>query len=345
MNSIDKQYQILLQSILDYGVEKSDRTGTGTKSIFGYTIRHRMSDGFPLLTTKKMPWKTIVTELLWFLKGDTNIKYLLDNGCNIWTGDAYKNYLKWAGNGPLTIEEFSDEIKINPTFAARYGELGPIYGKQWRCWSAGSLEDKHGFGNIDQIIRLIKDLKTNPDSRRLMVSAWNVSEINQMILPPCHYGFQVYTRELSYEEKKLYTYKHFSNVAQFDLDAFEKFNIPSRAISLMWNQRSVDTFLGLPFNIASYALLLTIIAKEVNMIPDELIGNLGDTHLYLNHIEQAKEQIEREAFDLPTLKHLKEDSFYKSLSEDQSLYSHLDNADFELVNYQSHPAIKAPLSN
>jgi thymidylate synthase len=178
-----------------------------------------------------------------------------------------------------------------------------------------------------------------------MVSAWNVSEINQMILPPCHYGFQVYTRELSYEEKKLYTYKHFSNVAQFDLDAFEKFNIPSRAISLMWNQRSVDTFLGLPFNIASYALLLTIIAKEVNMVPDELIGNLGDTHLYLNHIEQAKEQIEREAFDLPTLKHLKEDSFYKSLSEDQSLYSHLDNTDFELVNYQSHPAIKAPLSN
>jgi len=345
MNSIDKQYQILLQSILDYGVEKSDRTGTGTKSIFGYTIRHKMSDGFPLLTTKKMPWKTIVTELLWFLKGDTNIKYLLDNGCNIWTGDAYKHYLKWAGNGPLTIEEFSDEIKINPTFAARYGELGPIYGKQWRCWSAGSLEDKHGFGNIDQIIRLIKDLKTNPDSRRLMVSAWNVSEINQMILPPCHYGFQVYTRELSYEEKKLYTYKHFSNVAQFDLDAFEKFNIPSRAISLMWNQRSVDTFLGLPFNIASYALLLTIIAKEVNMVPEELIGNLGDTHLYLNHIEQAKEQIEREAFDLPTLNHLKEDSFYKSLSEDQSLYSHLDNTDFELVNYQSHPAIKAPLSN
>jgi thymidylate synthase len=339
MNSIDKQYQILLQSILDYGVEKSDRTGTGTKSIFGYTIRHKMSDGFPLLTTKKMPWKTIVTELLWFLKGDTNIKYLLDNGCNIWTGDAYKHYLKWAGNGPLTIEEFSDEIKINPTFAARYGELGPIYGKQWRCWSAGSLEDKHGFGNIDQIIRLIKDLKTNPDSRRLMVSAWNVSEINQMILPPCHYGFQVYTRELSYEEKKLYTYKHFSNVAQFDLDAFEKFNIPSRAISLMWNQRSVDTFLGLPFNIASYALLLTILAKEVNMIPEELIGNLGDTHLYLNHIEQAKEQIDREPFELPKL-----DMDYREGEYDKNLTDFVPD-DFYLIDYQSHPAIKAPLSN
>jgi thymidylate synthase len=168
--------------------------------------------------------------------------------------------------------------------------------------------------SVDQIANLINDLKTNPDSRRLMVNAWNVGELDQMVLPPCHYGFQCYVRDGKY-------------------------------LSLMWNQRSVDTFLGLPFNIASYALLLTILAKEVNMIPDELIGNLGDTHLYLNHIEQAKEQIEREAFDLPTLNHLKEDSFYKSLSEDQSLYSHLDNTDFELVNYQSHPTIKAPLSN
>jgi thymidylate synthase len=347
MNSIDTQYQILLQSILDYGVEKSDRTGTGTKSIFGYTIRHKMSDGFPLLTTKKMPWKTIVTELLWFLKGDTNIKYLLDNGCNIWTGDAYKSYREARPNDrdAYTIEEFAEKIKTNPEFAAKYGELGPIYGKQWRSWGAGLLEDKHGLGNIDQIAKLIEDLKTNPDSRRLMVSAWNVGELNEMVLPPCHYGFQVYTRELSYEEKKLYTYKHFSNQPQFDLDAFEKFNIPSRAISLMWNQRSCDLFLGIPFNIASYALLLTIIAKEVNMIPEELIGNLGDTHLYLNHIEQAKEQIERESYELPTLKHLKDDSFYKSLSEDQSLYAHLENTDFILENYTCHPTIKAPLSN
>ena len=346
MNSIDTQYQILLQSILDYGVEKSDRTGTGTKSIFGYTIRHKMSDGFPLLTTKKMPWKTIVTELLWFLKGDTNIKYLLDNGCNIWTGDAYKNYVKHQDTEEVgTMDWFINKIKTNDEFTSMWGDLGPIYGKQWRSWGAGSLEDKYGFGNIDQIETLIQDLKTNPDSRRLMVNAWNVGEIDRMVLPPCHYGFQVYTRELSYEEKKLYTYKHFSNQPQFDLDAFEKFNIPSRAISLMWNQRSVDTFLGLPFNIASYALLLTIIAKEVNMIPDELIGNLGDTHLYLNHIEQAKEQIERESYELPTLKHLKDDSFYKSLSEDQSLYAHLENTDFILENYTCHPTIKAPLSN
>jgi thymidylate synthase len=344
MNSIDKQYQILLQSILDYGVEKSDRTGTGTKSIFGYTIRHKMSDGFPLLTTKKMPWKTIVTELLWFLKGDTNIKYLIDNGCHIWNGDAIKNYEKHNGEidwgSFITKEEAFVESMKNEEFAERWGDLGPIYGKQWRSWGAGSVEDKYGFGNIDQIERLIQDLKTNPDSRRLMVSAWNVGELDRMVLPPCHYGFQVYTRELSYEEKKLYTYKHFSNQPQFDLDAFEKFNIPSRAISLMWNQRSVDTFLGLPFNIASYALLLTIIAKEVNMIPEELVGNLGDTHLYLNHIEQAKEQIGRDFYELPTLKI----NPNNEMRLGGGIFTYV-NTDFTLENYKCHPVIKAPLSN
>ena len=350
MNSIDTQYQILLQSILDYGVEKSDRTGTGIKSIFGYTIRHKMSDGFPLLTTKKMPWKTIVTELLWFLKGDTNIKYLVENNCHIWDGDAYKRYVNSPEvKIPYSKEDFINKIKTDKEWEDKWGELGPIYGKQWRSWEVDTSylgDDEWTAGkDIDQIANLINDLKTNPDSRRLMVSAWNVGELDQMVLPPCHYGFQVYTRELSYEEKKLYTYKHFSNQPQFDLDAFEKFNIPSRAISLMWNQRSADLFLGIPFNIASYALLLTIIAKEVNMIPEELIGNLGDTHLYLNHIEQAKEQIEREFYELPTLKHLKDDSFYKSLSEDQSLYAHLENTDFILENYTCHPTIKAPLSN
>jgi thymidylate synthase len=180
-----------------------------------------------------------------------------------------------------------------------------------------------------------------------MVNAWNVGELDQMVLPPCHYGFQVYTRELTWEEQVQWVMKNtdaeWENV--YIVEEIAKPTTPKRAISLMWNQRSVDTFLGLPFNIASYGLLLEIIAKEVNMVPDQLIGNLGDVHLYLNHIEQAKEQIERESFDLPTLKHLKADSFYESLSEDQSLYSHLANTDFELVNYQSHPAIKAPLSN
>jgi thymidylate synthase len=348
MNSIDKQYQILLQSILDYGVEKSDRTGTGTKSIFGYTIRHRMSDGFPLLTTKKVSFKNIVVELLWFLRGDTNIKYLLDNGCNIWTGDAYKSYREPRPNDrdAYTIEEFAEAIKTNPDFAARYGELGPIYGAQWRKW--GGLQDLTDDDQpiyLDQIANLINDLKTNPDSRRLMVSAYNVGELDQMVLPPCHYGFQVYTRELTYEEKKAYIDKHFSGKAQLTLSDFEKFNIPTRAISLMWSQRSADVFLGIPYNIASYALLLEILAKEVNMVPDELIGNLGDTHLYLNHIEQAKEQMERDSYELPTLKHLKDDSFYESLSKDQSLYLHLESSDFVLENYRSHPAIKAPLSN
>jgi thymidylate synthase len=260
MNSIDTQYQILLQSILDYGIEKSDRTGTGTKSIFGYTIRHRMSDGFPLLTTKKMPWKTIVTELLWFLKGDTNIKYLLDNGCNIWTGDAYKSYREARPNDrdAYTIEEFAEQIKTNPDFAARYGELGPIYGKQWRSWVSDRDMDYGTETSVDQIANLINDLKTNPDSRRLIVNAWNVGELDQMVLPPCHYGFQVYTRELSREERIENYNSKFENKIEVPFiklnlgDAIEntidmtlsQVNISTRAISLMWNQRSVDTFLG-----------------------------------------------------------------------------------------------------
>jgi thymidylate synthase len=344
MNSIDTQYQILLQSILDYGIEKSDRTGTGTKSIFGYTIRHRMSEGFPLLTTKKMPWKTIVTELLWFLKGDTNIKYLLDNGCNIWTGDAYKSYREARSNNKdaYTIEEFAEQIKTNPNFAARYGELGPIYGAQWRKWPSTDLAG----GSIDQIKSLIHNLKHNPDSRRLMVSAWNVDALEDMVLPPCHYGFQVYTRELSRAERVENYNSKFENKIDVPFikvnleDAIEntidtaltQANIPTRAISLMWNQRSVDTFLGLPFNIASYALLLTMIADEVNMIPDQLIGNLGDTHLYLNHIEQAQEQITRTPYPLPTVQ-VRDGIFCSSVN------------DIILENYVCHPTIKAPLSN
>jgi thymidylate synthase len=310
MNKLDKQYQDLLQTILDYGVEKKDRTGTGTKSIFGYTIRHNMKDGFPVLTTKKMAWKTMVTELLWFLRGDTNIKFLVDNGCHIWDGDAYKNYSDQVQAWEPHLDEkmFVDRIKTDDEFAEKWGELGPVYGKQWRSWSAGVLEDKHGLGNIDQIQNLIRDLKTNPDSRRLMVNAWNVGELDQMTLPPCHYGFQCYVREGKY-------------------------------LSLMWNQRSVDTFLGLPFNIASYGLLLTILAKEVNMVPDQLIGNLGDTHLYLNHIEQAKEQIGREPFELPTL-----NQFPTYEGSRPSIESYVVS-DFTLKDYQSHPSIKALLSN
>jgi thymidylate synthase len=316
MNKLDKQYQDLLQTILDYGVEKKDRTKTGTKSIFGYTIRHNMQDGFPVLTTKKMAFKTMVTELLWFLRGDTNIKFLVDNGCHIWDGDAYKNYIsktnEYKGDWPDTIDEFINKIKTDDEFAKKFGDLGKIYGSQWRSWTGYENNTKvSGVYNeyqIDQIANLINDLKTNPDSRRLMVNAWNVGELDQMVLPPCHYGFQCYVRDGKY-------------------------------LSLMWNQRSVDTFLGLPFNIASYGLLLTILAKEVNMVPDQLIGNLGDTHLYLNHIEQAKEQIGREPFELPTL-----NQFPTYEGSRPSIESYVVS-DFTLKDYQSHPSIKALLSN
>ena len=294
MNNIDKQYQQLLQDILDNGVTKKDRTGTGTISVFGRQIRHKMSEGFPLLTTKKMAWKTMVTELLWFLRGDTNIKYLVDNNCHIWDGDAYKRFTYYTDE-ETTMERFIELIKTDNEFAQKWGELGPIYGRQWRNWDATF------DGGVDQIHTLINDLKTNPDSRRLMVSAWNVGELDQMVLPPCHYGFQVYTRELSLKERIIYFRDNISvngegwpGSDEECLKFLNERNVPKRAISLMWNQRSVDTFLGLPFNIASYGLLLEIIAKEVNMVPDELIGNLGDVHLYSNHVDQAKEQIGRD---------------------------------------------------
>jgi thymidylate synthase len=441
MNSLDKQYTNLLQDILDNGVKKQDRTGTGTISVFGRQIRHKMSGGFPLLTTKKMYWKGIVTELIWFLRGDTNIKYLVDNNCHIWDGDAYKNYkskINLQNNWEITLrvggvdtigqqellsqEEFINKIKTDDEFAKTWGDLGPIYGKQWREWTYLTREQKEDIDGIDeeicgadmwdgirhyrtfdQISNSINLLKTNPDSRRNKVSAWNVGELDEMTLPPCHTDFQFYTRELSLEERIELWYQQNQNETgkrgMWEIDYVESyeghkklnsFNIPKRAISLMWNQRSVDTFLGLPFNIASYGLLLEIIAKAVNMVPDELIGNLGDTHLYLNHIEQAKEQIgrdltdeeryhiwftnnyetgmerffdpnklpnfddeyyeltpkrNREPYPLPTLKHMKTDDFYKSLSEDVSLFTHLDINDFSAEGYQSHPHIKATLSN
>jgi thymidylate synthase len=265
-----------------------------------------------------MPFKTIVTELLWFLRGDTNIKYLVDNNCHIWDGDAYKRYSITMGMTgqveSLSQEEFINKIKTDDKFAERWGELGPIYGKQWRSWeniqtqdytmSSGLNSVRNVKTQIDQIANLISDLKTNPDSRRLMVNAWNVGELDQMVLPPCHYGFQVYTRELSLRERKdhaidilryesLLDYGHSKNEDDIFIELMDKWNVPTRAISLMWNQRSVDTGLGLPFNIASYGLLLTMLAEEVNMVPDQLIGNLGDVHLYSNHVEPIKEQFGR----------------------------------------------------
>jgi len=497
MNKLDLDYQNLLQDILDNGVKKQTRNGE-VLSVFGRQIRHKMSDGFPLLTTKKMAWKSIVTELIWFLRGDTNIKYLVDNDCHIWDGDCYKHFYKEAsnikiayeegdliGSQPdinnmfsnadelviLTKEEFINKIKTDDEFAKKWGELGKIYGFQWRNWGGwkdikqtGFLHktdngwtvkwsDLHSFvngtewlttpiqdsdqslysdedegkkvyyknitlgyneksfcpiqvakviddkfdkyvGGIDQIQNLINDLKTNPDSRRMVVSAWAVHDLPNMVLPPCHYGFQVYTRELSFEERHLMYCKSFENTddthkGSSDVDKMTEYhnnrNIPTRAISLMWNQRSVDTFLGLPFNIASYGLLLEIIAKAVNMVPDELIGNLGDVHLYSNHVEQAKEQIgrertheemvemyyaienkkdrenkwtwqtrfednniskhTREPYPLPTLKINSGNENWHLLDIDDIVYSLDNELTFKLENYQSHPSIKAPLSN
>ena len=328
MNKLDKQYQELLQDILDNGVEKEDRTGTGTLSVFGRQIRHKMSDGFPLLTTKKMAWKVMVTELLWFLRGDTNIKYLIDNGCNIWNGDAYKAYLnknavkhQWERGGDVAdMEMFLDVVQNEAE--SDFGELGPIYGKQWRGWFG--YDDNVDPVFVDQIANLIEELKTNPDSRRLMVSAWNVGDLPKMVLPPCHYGFQVFTRKTTREEKIVNPGKY-------------------RAISLMWNQRSVDTFLGLPFNIASYGLLLEILAKEVNMIPGELIGNLGDVHLYSNHLEQAREQINREPYELSEV--VINDEFWNPDASFLDQIEHIQPDDFYIKKYQSHARIKAPLSN
>ena len=314
MNRLDEQYRGILGEVLHNGTKKGDRTGTGTYSKFGMQIRHKMSDGFPLLTTKKIAVKTMMTELKWFLKGDTNIKYLVDNNCNIWNGDAYKNYRNKFEPAPYqftpdTMEEFIDRIKTDEHFAAVWGDLGPVYGKQWRSWKGdtwleGSTDGTEGSylqsKHIDQIQNLIEDLKTNPDSRRLLVNAWNVGELEGMTLPPCHYGFQCY--------------------------------VINGELSLMWNQRSVDTFLGLPFNIASYGMLLLLLCEEAGLKPGDLIGNLGDVHLYNNHIEQAKEQISREGFDLPTIK----------VSNVDILNGEFD---YEVKDYNYNPAIKAPLSN
>jgi thymidylate synthase len=388
MNNLDKSYLELLQDILDNGIRKDDRTGTGTISVFGRQIRHKMSEGFPLLTTKKMYFKGIVTELLWFLRGDTNIKHLVDNDCHIWDGDAYKNYeskrLKWEigriGEIPkLSKEEFINKIKTDDEFAKTWGELGPVYGKQWRSWGRKNVtiydwkdvkgsdqykaveaikngEDVAKYGvkieyqnnSIDQIQNLINDLKTNPDSRRLMVTAWNPDDLHEMTLPPCHYGFQVYTRELSDKERIEWMggkiQEKYPALVEQQIKHCDEYNVPKRAISLMFNMRSNDVPLGLPFNLASYGLLLEIIAKEVNMVPDELIASLGDAHIYINQIDGVKEQLTREPYELPKLviDHFDENNHYIGDMDDISEYN---ISQFKLENYKSHPAIKIPLSN
>ena len=299
-NKLDLDYKELLEDVLKNGIEKEDRTGTGTLSLFGKSIRHNMSDGFPVLTTKKIPLKTVSTELKWFLKGDTNIKYLVENGCNIWTGDAYKQYVKvWEYDldEPLSEEDFVERIKTDEDFARVWGELGPTYGKQWR-----SIQDTFSptLIPIDQLRNLIQEIKKNPNSRRLLVSSWAVDKIRNMILPPCHYAFQCY--------------------------------VADGKLSLMWSQRSADLFLGVPFNISSYGMLLLLLCKETGYKPGELIGNFGDIHLYKNHLEQAKEQISRKPYELPELTVLNVDVLKGEFN-------------YVIENYNYHPTIKAPLSN
>lgn len=371
-NNVDKQYLELLNYILKNGVKKSDRTGTGTLSVFDYTLKFNISEGFPALTSKKVYLKGVIHELLWFLNGDTNIKYLVDNDVNIWNGDAFKHYTtnvkfdstgKWCKSiknddneyyhpEPYTKKEFIEKIKIDQKFADKWGELGPIYGSQWRYWEHMSKKEKESQAiglegcvneHIDQIEVLIETLKTNPDSRRLIVSAWNVADLDSMTLVPCHYVFQCYTQELSLDERIELGYKLadpfdwdllIGNTSEQNLNLIcDEQNIPKRKLSLKWNQRSVDVFLGLPFNIVSYAILLEILAKEVNMVPHELIFSGGDVHLYLNHIDQAKEQLTRETFELPKLEFSK-----KEITD----YRY---EDFNIINYKSAGILKGELSN
>lgn len=286
-----KQYLDLLQHILDKGIYKGDRTGTGTYSTFGYQMRFNLQDGFPLVTTKKVYLKGIIHELLWFLKGDTNIKYLVDNNVNIWNEWPFEIFKKSKDYQGETLAEFVEKIKTDNQFASIYGELGPVYGHQWR-----------NFNGVDQIAELISQIKTNPNSRRLIISAWNPAEVNAMALPPCH--------------------------------CFIQFYVVNNQLSCQLYQRSADTFLGVPFNIASYSLLTMMIAQVCNLELGDFVHTFGDVHLYSNHIEQAKLQLNRQPFPLPTMKI---NPAVKNIFD-------FKYEDFTLENYQSHPAIKAEVA-
>lgn len=381
MNRLDKDYLNLCKNILDNGVKKNDRTGTGTMSLFGNMIKYNFEDGkFPILTTKKMAWKSIVTELLYFLNGRTDLRYLIDNDCHIWDGDAYKNYcnhvksndsiwnewMRLNNDGSLSMytkNEFIEKIKIDDNFSKKWGEMISIYGKSWRNWSNGvhglrkleSNEQEESYNKyiyeeykgVDQIKNLINELKNNPDSRRLMVNAWKVDEINNYILPPCHFNFQCYTEIMKpmerYNRFNKYATENSLDVTGMSTDqAMEHYNFPTRKLSLLYSSRSIDIPLGFPFNISSYGLLLEIISIIVNMLPNDLICSMGDSHIYLNQIDGIKEQINRESFELPKL------DISKHLKKIRNIDEFLDKCtidDFKLIGYKYHPSIKIPLSN
>ena len=295
-----KQYLDLLRTIRHEGVVRGDRTGTGTKGIFGYQMRFNLAEGFPLLTTKRVFMKGVIHELLWFLSGDTNIKYLVDNGVHIWDSDAFRYYNELCvkhGVLPVDLDTFLSAAGVDsPIEGYRFGDLNHVYGYQWRSWPS------HDGGTIDQIKQVIHTIKTNPSSRRMIVSAWNVADVEDMALPPCHTMFQ--------------------------------FFVADGKLSCQLYQRSGDTFLGVPFNIASYALLTMMIAKECGLEAGDFVHTLGDAHLYLNHQEQAREQLQREPRALPKMR----------LNPDVKSIFDYTYEDFELVGYDPHPAIKAPLS-
>ena len=253
------EYLNLCKTILEKGTKKDDRTGTGTISYFGYQMRFNLEEGFPLLTTKRVHLKSIIHELLWFISGDTNIKYLVDNGVRIWNDWPFASYQKSAEYKGETIEEFAEKIKESEEFAEKWGKLGPVYGKQWR-----------NFGGVDQLEELINQIKTNPTSRRLIISAWNPAEINQMALPPCH--------------------------------CFMQFYVNDGKLSCQLYQRSADVFLGVPFNIASYSLFTMMIAQVCGLKYGTFVHTIGDAHIYLNHLEQINTQLSREPRALPTMK-------------------------------------------
>ena len=299
-----KQYLNLMKHILDEGVKKEDRTGTGTVSVFGYQMRFDLEDSFPLLTTKRVNLDSIIHELLWFISGDTNISYLVKNGVNIWNDWPYQSYLKQTHQEkdyPMHSKEWKDEmkkfieqIKSDDDFAKVYGDLGPVYGRQWR-----------NFEGVDQLNQVVEDIKSSPDSRRLIVSAWNPKDIPVMVksgLPPCHTLFQFYVSE--------------------------------GRLSCQLYQRSADVFLGVPYNIASYAILTMMVAQATGLKPGEFIHTLGDAHLYSNHLEQVEEQLARVPFPCPKL----------SINKDKDSIFNFSISDFELINYQTHPHIPAPIA-
>ena len=297
-----KQYHDLLRRIINDGVTKSDRTGTGTKSVFGHQMRFDLSEGFPLLTTKKVFLKGIIHELLWFLKGDTNIEYLVKNDVHIWDNDAFRYYNELCIKHsvlPVDMQTFLDAARqgiVSPIDGYRFGDLNRVYGCQWRSWA--TIDG----GAIDQIARAVETIKNNPDSRRIIVSAWNVADVDSMALPPCHALFQFY--------------------------------VANGKLSCLLYQRSADTFLGVPFNIASYALLTMMMAQVCGLEPGEFVHTLGDTHLYLNHLEQAQEQLSRTPRSLPKM---------RINPEVHSIFD-FKYEDFTLEQYDPYPAIKAPMS-